>query len=157
MKFKDHFYDESTVFHHSDRPSNEGRDVVKPTAVPLPDGVPENARLYSVYNEVGVGIYTVVFDETGKNKIGVIIGTVDNPSKQGYNDSKEYAEMVWKKEHTPYNKTPLSYGGEVRLEPPFKDYKEHPIDKGAEYFNDFSPNTEYDAGETIEDEPTPRG
>lgn len=159
MKFSKHYYDESTVYHQSGRGDSKtkgtmGRNVIKPIEVELPSEVDASSRLYTIYNDDGaMGVQTIVFDKDGKTPIGIIIGNTKNPASMGLDTTDKGGDFLLKKMNTPYNKTGMSYGGEVRINPPFKGYSEHPIDNGTEYFTDFSPETEYDAGETVQDSP----
>lgn len=148
-RFLEHYYDEAVIKHSSGR---EREIIRKPVEVEMPEDL-VGKRLITIANNDDT-YFTFVFDANAKDPMAVIQGSYKNPMGK-VEANPMMATMLLKKHYTPQEGTPphpMKYGGEVRIHPPFKGYKEHPQDADAVFFTDFNnPNSEYTAGDTISD------
>lgn len=151
VRFLEHYYDEAVIKHSSGR----NREIIKkPIEADMPEDL-QGKRLITIVNNDET-YFTFVFDPEAKEPMAVIQGSYDNPYGK-VEANPMMATMLLKKHYTPQDPTasaphPMKYGGEVRIHPPFKGYKEYPQDASAEFFTDFNNvNAEYTAGDTIAD------
>lgn len=151
MRFKHYFYEAKIIGGRSDR------EVLKrPNIVDIPEEV-KGKRLFTAIND-DTTYFTFAFDNP-KDKLPniLIIGNAENPNNSITPIDNASAEALYMRyfnpPEDPKDARIHEYGGEVRIHPPFKRYKEFPQDVNAYFFTDFeNPNAVYRSGKTI-DEP----
>ena len=150
MKFYEHYMSDAKIVHP--KTGRERFVINAPKIVDMPKQL-EGKRIITIVNDDTL-YFSFGFNDGEDKPFAVAMGSWDNPGKTVVtNDMDPNINQVYLKLYTPAKgNEPMSYGGEVRVHPPFKGYQEFPQDKNAYFFTDFNqPDEVCTAGDTLDD------